>query len=66
MQHNLFFWPRGWKRIAKFLALLVEIFRGTSAFASVSGVIDLRVEIHTSEIDECLFFSFMISNNQKE
>ena len=38
----------------------------TSAFASVLGVIDLRVEIHTSEINECLFFSLMISNNQKE
>ena len=31
------------------------------------GVIDLRVEIHTSEINEYLFFfSLMISNNQKE
>ena len=28
----------------------------TSAFASVLGVIDLRVEIHTSEINEYLFF----------
>ena len=30
----------------------------TSAFASVLGVIDLRVEIHTSEINEYLFFFF--------
>ena len=28
----------------------------TSAFASVLGVIDLRVEIHTSETNEYLFF----------
>ena len=36
----------------------------TSAFASVLGVIDLRVEIHTSEINEYVFFFLMISNNQ--
>ena len=60
MQYNLFFGRVVGKEYVNFSlvkkASSYDLSIYTSAFTSVLDVIDLRVEIHTSEIKEYLFF----------